>query len=127
MIDSAHGEYFIEVKDGIIWLTLKGEFNVESVNAYDKEIKTLVKGMQNTGFLMLINNLNLIGATPEAYQESNKHNEWLAGQNLIGKATVYPSDFLKTIDSKMVPSKNKINHEVFHTIEQAKHWLDSLK
>ncbi|MCJ8320787.1 MAG: hypothetical protein MJK12_14205 [Colwellia sp.] len=126
-LDSAHGEYSIELEEGIICLTLDGEFNVESVSNYVKELQILIKSLHDDSFLMLVNNLKLIGATPDAYQESNKHNNWLATQNLLGKATVFPSNFLISIDNKMVPAKRAINHQNFHSIDEARHWLKTLK
>jgi len=121
-----HGEFSIQVKENLITLSLIGEFNEYSTRAYAAEIKSLVESFQGAPFLILVNNLNLVGATPEAYTESNKHNEWLYTTSMIGKATVYPNTFLADVDASRVSSKKYLNCRNFTNISKAKAWLCSL-
>jgi len=121
-----HGKYSIQVEDNLIILTLNGEFNELSVQAYASDVKIIIESFKNMSFIMLVDNLALIGATPEAYEESNKHNHWLSKTNMLGKATVYPSSFLSDVDSARVTSKRLSNCRNFDSINAAKKWLNNL-
>ena len=126
-MNRSHGTYSIQVENNLIILTLDGEFNELSVKDYVSEIQTIVENFNGKPFLMLVNNLALIGAIPEAYEESNKHNHWLSKTNMLGKATVYPSSFLSDIDSARVTSKKLSNCRNFANINAAQKWLNTLE
>jgi len=120
-----HGDYLIRVEDNMVILTLSGEFNELSVQAYVAEIQLTIEKFENSPFLMLVDNLALVGATPEAYKESDHHNHWLSTTNMLGKATVYPSSFLADVDSARVSSKKRLNCKNFESISAAKKWLNN--
>ncbi len=85
-----------------------------------------IESFNGEPFLVLVNNLDLIGATPEAYIESNKHNEWLYTTNMLGKATVYPSSFLADVDAARVRSKKHLHCKNFTSLLAAKKWLNTI-
>ncbi len=125
-MSNSHKNYSIQVENNLIILTLIGEFCELSVQAYATEVQSIIKSFKNKPFLMLVDNLALVGATPQAYEESNQHNQWLSSTNILGKATVYPSTFLSDIDSSRVTSKKLLNCKNFDSIKTAKEWLNSL-
>jgi hypothetical protein len=125
-VDLEHGTFTVYLKGNIVFLQLFGEFNEYSVIAYDKQIKKIVNELNGRPFAILVDNLHLIGGTPEAYVESNKHNEWLASQYLLGKASVYPSIYLKNVDELLVTSKSKLNVQNFDKMQDALIWLEHL-
>jgi len=125
-VNIEHGTYTVCIKGNIVFLQLFGEFNEYSVIAYTKEIQKLVNELNGKPFGILVDNLRLIGGTPEAYIESNKHNEWLSTQSLVGKATVYPSMYLTNVDALMVRSKSKLNVKNFEDVNDALAWLESM-
>ena len=125
-VNLEHGTYTVCLKGNIVFLQLFGEFNEYSVIAFVKEIELIVNKLDGKPFGILVNNLNLIGATPEAYVESDKHNQWLSTQNLLGKATVYPSNYLINVDALLVKSKSELNVKNFDELSDAFAWLESL-
>jgi hypothetical protein len=66
----------------------------------------------------------LDGATPDAFNISNKFNEWLNGQNMVAKAIVITSQVIKSIDQQWVPSKAVQNIEYFDNKDDALVWLN---
>jgi len=124
-VNIEHGSYTVCLKGNIVVLQLFGEFNEYSVIAFTKKIQELVNQLNGEPFGILVDNLRLIGGTPEAYIESNKHNEWLASQALVAKATVYPSMYLTNVDALMVRSKSEINAKNFEDVNDAIAWLES--
>lgn len=126
-MDRNNGKHLIQVEDDLIILTLNGEFSERSVQAYASDIQVVVEGFKGKPFLLLVDNLALKGATPEAYEESNKHNRWLSETNMVGKATVYHSSFFADVDSARVISKKLLNCRNFDTVNAAQKWLSNLK
>jgi hypothetical protein len=123
----SRSNHSIQVEDDLIILILDGEFSERSAKAYVSDLQGVIEGFKEKPFLMLVDNLALKGATPEAYEESNKHNRWLSNKSMLGKATVYPSSLLADIDSARVTSKRLSNCKNFESIEEARNWLNSLR
>lgn len=121
----ARAKYSIQNESGFITLTLSGNFNQIDVKSYVKSIKQTVEKLQGAPFVILVDNRALLGATPEAYTESNAYNEWLTTQNVVGKAAVYPTNMLAHIDAKWVPAKQQIEYRLFERIDEAKQWLST--
>lgn len=118
-----HGENTIIVKENIIHITLKGGFNEYGAKDVSRKTKEIICAFNQKRFLMLVNLLNLEGATPEAFNTSNEFNEWLNSQNMVAKAIVITSQTIKAIDQQWVPSKTVQNIEYFDNEEDALKWL----
>lgn len=118
-----HGENTIIVKENIIHITLKGGFNKSGAKDVSRKTKEIICSFNQKRFLILVNLLNLDGATPEAFNTSNEFNEWLNSQNMVAKAIVITSQTIKAIDQKWVPSKIVQNIGYFDNEEDALKWL----
>ncbi|WP_448563411.1 hypothetical protein [Thalassotalea ganghwensis] len=118
-----HGNYTLEQRGSIFCLTLFGDFNEQGVAAYVASMKSAINQLNGQPFMVLVDNSQLLGATPAAYQVSEEYNQWLSQQNLIAKATVYPNPMLQHLDCKMVPTKQSLNYQTFTTVDKAQAWL----
>jgi hypothetical protein len=76
-------------------------------------------------FCMLVDDIELHGFTPEAYQVVEESNKWLNGQCLIAKAFLTQSLVQEELDNYFVPSKKEQNAQVFCELETAINWLKS--
>lgn len=122
---SAHGEVDLHMQDGIIMVKLSGSFNEEGAKQYTESVKNIVRGLKGNNFLMLINNLELEGGTPDAYQILESYNYWLIQHNLTAKAIVLSSDTLKDIIGNLSPSLEQQHCQYFTTIHDGMTWLKS--
>lgn len=119
----ARAHHQVRCEQGIIHLTLSGSFSEKDVKSYVTEMKKTISELDGKPFSILVNNLELIGATPAAYAASNEYNEWLSQQNIIANAAVYPNSLLSHLDKKWVSSKQKYRYETFQNLDLAKQWL----
>lgn len=118
-----HGESTIVAKENIIHITLKGAFNEYGAIDVSKKTMEIIRNFNQKRFMLLVNLLNLDGATPEAFNISNEFNEWLNSQNMVAKAIVITSQVIKAIDQQWVPSKVVQNIEYFDSENDALIWL----
>jgi len=118
-----HGENTIIAKENIIHITLKGAFNEYGAIDVSKKTMEIIRNFNQKRFMLLVNLLNLDGATPEAFNISNEFNEWLNSQNMVAKAIVITSQVIKAIDQQWVPSKVVQNVEYFDSEDDALRWL----
>ncbi|PKG85145.1 hypothetical protein CXF85_05935 [Colwellia sp. 75C3] len=121
-----HGEVTIEVQDNIIIARLVGAFNEYGAQQYTKGVKSIIENLQGESFSILINNLQVQGGTPEAYQELENYNLWLNQQKLIGKAMVITSSITLDVIDKLSPSRAKQKTKNFDNEKDAMNWLMSL-
>jgi len=119
-----HGQNIITAKGNLIHVTLRGAFNEYGARDVARQAKSIVERLSPDRFTILINMLNLEGATPEAFTVSNEFNEWLNKQNMIAKAIVIKSESIKAIDQQWVPAKKGQNIEYFENEEDAYRWLE---
>ena len=125
-MDNIHGEVKLHLQGSIVMAKLTGSFNEEGAKRYTSSVKKLIEGFQGEPFSMLINNLDLEGGTPEAYQELENYNSWLNTQCLIAKAMVQ-SDIATELINKLSPSQLQQNGKSFKSVEDALHWLDTVE
>jgi len=121
-----HGEVAIEVRGNIIIARTVGAFNEYGAQRYTNGVRTIVEGLQEQSFSILINNLEFQGATPEAYQELEEYNAWLNKQKLIGKAMVITSNITLDVIDKLSPSRASQQTRSFDNEKEALNWLKSL-
>lgn len=119
----SHGTVIASLDKQIIRATLKGMFNELGAQEYTNTVKEYVLSLGSKPFAILINNLEMKGGTPEAYQELEKYNRWLNTQNLIAKAMVIESNLHQQMIDHYSPSRQSQNTRSFLTEEEAINWL----
>ncbi|MGL1957803.1 MAG: hypothetical protein OCD00_10865 [Colwellia sp.] len=118
-----HGEYIVVLTDSIIETTLKGSFNGSGARAYRKSVEDKIKQLNGKPFLMLVNDLELEGGTPIAYELLEKYTHWLNQQPMIAKACLVSSMAQKEIMLQRVPAFKKQNILFFKDRDSALEWL----
>lgn len=121
-----HGEVTIEVRGNIIIARTVGAFNEYGAQKFTQGIRSAVDDMQGDSFLILINNLEFLGGTPEAYQVLETYNVWLNQQKLIAKAMVITSNITLDVIDKLSPSRASQQTKRFDNEADAVIWLKSL-
>ncbi|MCP4597437.1 STAS/SEC14 domain-containing protein [Neptuniibacter sp.] len=119
----SHGTVTASLDKQIIRVTLKGMFNELGAKEYTNTVKKYVLQLESKPFAILINNLEMKGGTPEAYQELESYNRWLNTQNLIAKAMVIESNLHQQMIDHYSPSRKSQNTRSFLTEEEALNWL----
>ncbi|NRA21909.1 MAG: STAS/SEC14 domain-containing protein [Oceanospirillaceae bacterium] len=120
-----HGSNQVSIQDNIITITLIGSFNEYDFKDIAQKVKQAVAEYNGKQFCILVNDVQLFGATPEAYEELEKLNQWLNTQPMIAKAIVIsPSSLLDTIKTR-VPAIRDQNVKTFEIEEDAICWLKS--
>lgn len=122
---SRHGICNIDLIDErIISAAFIGSFDEIGVKNYAKQIKRLVNTFQNQPFAMLINNLEIEGGTPEAYQALDHYNEWLNQQAIVAKAFIIDNNVTKQILLARTPALKQQNIAFFESPDEASIWLE---
>ena len=122
---TGHGDNQVSIQDKIISITLRGSCNEYDFQDIGPTVKQAVVQCNGKNFCILVNDLEFIGATPEAYHEFQVLNQWLNTQKLIAKAIVIKSvGVLGTIKAQ-VPAINDQNLKVFDVEEDAIIWLQN--
>jgi hypothetical protein len=125
-MDIEHGEVTFTLDENIIIVKLEGAFNEFGAKKYTAGVKQIINTFQGRPFSILINNLEVLGGTPEAYEELEKYNKWLNTQNLIAKAMVISSITTLNIINLLSPSRQSQNSKNFDNEEEALNWLKAL-
>ncbi len=120
-----HGGHSIVVNGNIIVLKLTGAFNEYGVFKFTQDVKGVIESFNGKIFSILVNNLELLGGTPEAYAELEKYNKWLNNQNMVAKAMVIKSSATLGIINSLVPSIKLQNMKDFDNKYEAIEWLKS--
>ncbi|WP_206483301.1 hypothetical protein [Thalassotalea sp. G2M2-11] len=118
-----HGKYNVELIDNILFVKLSGSFNCAGTEAYVATVKQYIAELAGQPFAMLIDDLDVEGGTPEAYQKLNDYNEWLVSQPIVGKAFIIKSLAIKEIVLERTPSLKQQQIEFFQDVESAEQWL----
>ncbi len=126
LMDIEHGEVIITVDKNIIIVKLEGAFNEFGAKKYTIGVKETIDTFQGKPFSILINNLEVLGGTPEAYEELEKYNQWLNTQNLTAKAMVISSITTLDIINLLCPSRQSQQSKNFDNEEDALNWLKAL-
>ena len=121
-----HGKVSISLKGNIIVVRNVGAFNEYGAQKYTNGVEAIVNDLPDVSFSILINNLDFLGATPEAYQELENYNVWLNQQKLIAKAMVITSNTTLDVINKLSPSRASQQTRSFDNEEDAMHWLQTL-
>ncbi|NRA15572.1 MAG: STAS/SEC14 domain-containing protein [Oceanospirillaceae bacterium] len=120
-----HGANQVSIQDNIISITLRGGCNEYDFQDIGPRVKQAVAQCNGKRFCILVNDLEFIGATPEAYYEFQVLNQWLNTQQLLAKAIVIKSvSVLGTIKAQ-VPAINDQNLKVFDVEKGAIIWLQN--
>ncbi|EPJ53697.1 MAG: hypothetical protein OFPI_09530 [Osedax symbiont Rs2] len=118
-----HGDSLVSIQGNIISITLRGTCNEFDFQDIGPKVEQAVAQYNGKKFCILVNDLEFIGATPEAYQEFQVLNQWLNTQQMLAKAIVITSaSTLATIKSR-VPAIIVQNIQVFDVEENAIIWL----
>lgn len=119
-----HGHIDITVKNKVITAVFIGSINYETLCGYSKRIKEFIKQFNNESFALLIDDMALEGATPEAYEELQLLNTWVNTQRLVAKAFVIESNINKEIILQRTPALSAQNIKFFKTHTEATQWLE---
>lgn len=120
-----HGDFEVSFIESILVVKLIGSFNEFGAIELTAAIKEKVKNLQGLAFCMLVDDIELNGFTPEAYQVVEENNKWLNKQSLTAKAFLMRSHAQEVLDDHFVPSKKEQNVKVFRELETAIQWLKS--
>lgn len=125
-MQKTHGKSSVVEAGDIIIVILQGSFNSLGVTEYACKLKTVVDNRQGRPFAMLVNDLEIEGGTPEAYDELEIINKWMNTKPLIAKAFVLNSEITKQIILKRTPSLTSQNINFFIDENQATAWLNQM-
>ncbi|MCL1141208.1 hypothetical protein [Shewanella gaetbuli] len=120
-----HGEFTIAVEGRVIKSKMIGSFNEYGAHRYTCAVIEIVKSFNQQPFAMLIDNSELLGGTPEAYQVLEEYNIWVNQQNMQGKAFVFPAAIMATIMKNLAPSMRADNIKIFSSMSDATNWIAS--
>jgi len=118
-----HGNVSTQIDGNIIIVYLIGEFNEFGAQNYTSRVKEAVAQFNGKPFSLLVNLLEMIGATPEAFQEVDELNYWLNKQNLQKKSRVIKSNATLFMVQVLANSRAEQVIGDFETHEQALAWL----
>ena len=121
----SHGSTDVTVEGRLIHSVFKGSFNREAVVQYAQKIRKAIASFDGKPFVVLVDDVDIEGGTPEAYEEINKLNNWVNSKPLIAKAFIITSEVNKQIILDRAPEITKQNIEFFDNEEDAKVWLNS--
>ena len=125
-MNGQHGEVQICCENNIISATLIGSFNEEGAIKYTEGIKDIVRSLEGQKYAILVDNLNMEGGTPEAYQVLEQYNQWLNGTNLVGKAIIVKTLITTELIKSLSPSIKLQTTKSFQNRTLAIQWLQSL-
>lgn len=120
---NSHGTFYLRQEDSIVFITLIGPFNEYGLRELAHNLKSRVIALEGKAFAILVNDTEMEGATPEAYEELNELNVWLNTQKMVAKAVVIKYDLTIDIIKSRAPALKPQNIKTFHTEEKAVEWL----
>ncbi len=118
-----HGRHQVELVGNILQVKLIGSFNDEGVRAYSLSVQQAIEHLKGQPFAMLIDDLDVEGGTPEAFEELDKYNLWLATKPIIAKAFIIKSLALKEIILERTPALKNQEIAFFEDHVSALAWL----
>lgn len=122
---NAHGKTIVSSEGRVIKAKFIGAFNSTGVLKYANKIKSIVNALDGAPFAILVDDLELEGGTPHAYEALEVYNQWLNKQPLIAKAMLTKSLIKIDIITSLAPSHKKQNVQVFEKEKEALVWLKS--
>lgn len=123
---SSYGKFTVSLlSERIIYAKLIGSFSERGISDYINQVKTIISDFAGKPFAMLINNLEIEGGTPEAYQTLDNYNHWLNQQAIVAKAYIIDDNVTKHILLTRTPSLKQQNIAFFKTVNEAQDWLEA--
>ena len=126
MIGNQHGEVHIILEGNIVIATLIGAFNEKGAMKYTEGVKSIVKEFEGKKYAILVDNSNMEGGTPEAYQVLEEYNQWLNNTNLVAKAMVVKTLITTELVESLSPSIKLQKTRSFQDKDLAFEWLKKL-
>ena len=126
MKGNQHGEVDILLDGNIIIATLIGSFNEKGAIEYTEGVKGIVKNFEGEDYAILVDNSNMEGGTPEAYQVLEKYHQWLNQTNLVAQAIVVKTLITTELIKSLSPSVKLQTTRSFQDKELAFEWLKAL-
>jgi len=121
-----HGEVQILLEGNIIIATLIGAFNGKGAIKYTEGVKSIVKNLKGKKYAILVDNSNMEGGTPEAYQVLEEYHQWLNETNLVAQAIVVKTLITSELIKSLSPSVKLQTTKSFQDKELAFEWLKEL-
>lgn len=118
-----HGTSEVTLVDNIIRAKLSGSFNRQGCALYTERVKQIVATLNAQPFAMLIDDLDLEGGTPAAYQALQDYNVWLNRQAIVAKAFIINNNVTKHIILQRSPALLEQNIAFFNNYDDATLWL----
>lgn len=118
-----HGDYTIQVKNNVVIIQVKGQFNEYGGKRLADELKKTIEGFQGEKFAIITNMSELEGATPETFVEGDAYNKWLYEKGVVAKAIVFNSMAMREINISRMPTQKLINLAFFKHQEEAWSWI----
>lgn len=126
MIGNQHGEVHILLEGNIVIATLIGAFNEKGAMKYTEGVKSIVKKFEGKKYAILVDNSNMEGGTPEAYQVLEEYNQWINNTNLVAKAMVVKTLITTELVESLSPSIKLQTTKSFQDKNLAFEWLKKL-
>jgi hypothetical protein len=125
MSNTAHGTIKVEALGNIIVTKYIGMFNLEGLTTELMKLRAAINALDGQPFAILVDNLELEGGTPEAYEALNEFNLSIANLPLVAKATVITSAVKLSIIEARVTARQQQNKLAFTSKAEALEWLRS--
>ncbi len=122
-MNKAHGIVEVFIEESIITIKYVGELNGEGIELGLIELRKSIEQFTGQPFCILADDLELSGATPEAFEILNEFDNWVNTQCLVAKATVIKSKVLLKIINSNIPARKNQNLRGFENIDEALQWL----
>ncbi|NMP30233.1 hypothetical protein HII17_01555 [Thalassotalea sp. M1531] len=119
----AHGEFNVVLNGNAIESKLKGSFNDVGFSDYVETVKRNVAKLADLPFVMMIDNSEFEGGTPEAYVVFEEYSKWISTQHVIAKVYLVSSFVQKEIMLQQTPELQNQNIEFFKEKSEARDWL----
>ncbi|NMP30864.1 hypothetical protein HII17_04745 [Thalassotalea sp. M1531] len=120
-----HGDFEITFDNNTLMVKLSGSFNELGTLKLTDLIKNNIENLNGQKFYMLVDDRELDGFTPEAYQVIEENNHWLGQQNLLAKAFIMRNLVQESLDNYFIPSKKGQNTKAFTDMASAIAWLNT--
>ncbi len=117
--------YSVKLQGNIIQTKLCGSFSVSITKQYCDEVRRLIEQFDGEPFAMLVDDLQLDGGTPAAYEILDQHNAWVNQQNIIAKALIVDNAVKKGIILQRLPNLRKQNIAFFQDPGAGLAWLET--
>lgn len=115
----------IDVFGKIVVARLKGTYSVPEADRFYKALRKTVDAQSKPiGIVMELTQFQ--GSPPEGYQIAEAFNQWLTTQNIVAKVNVMTPQITSKIVEQNIPTRKKLNLEVFDTEQEAIAYLETL-